>query len=258
MEKKRSGAVPLPKVSSQQAAGPGQRPNLKDCDACVDVIGDLIADVVHELRGPLGVMLTSVHLVQARIGEDDPASIRGLERIRRGIDRCDNIIGNLQDYSANTPLRAEPTGLDQWLRAAIHAHHPPQQLSLEFKPGLGEARVLIDREKLGRAVMVIIDNAVLAATGLDRDGRISVHTASRDGQLEIGVADNGTGIAEEYRDKVFDPFFSTRRGGVGLGLAIARRFVAQHGGEIVMEHPAAGGSSFRILLPMERVALQQG
>lgn len=125
-------------------------------------LGQLISTVVHELRSPLGAMLTSLHLVESRLGDADPAAKKGIERIRRSVRRCDDTITRLLDFSRYETLEPEPTRIDQWLRALFHNQSLPAGISLTFEPGLGDRRVKVDRDRLRRAVVHVIENAVQA------------------------------------------------------------------------------------------------
>jgi signal transduction histidine kinase len=213
-------------------------------------LGQLVSTVVHELRGPLGAMLTSVHLVESRIGDADPATKKGIERIRRGVRRCDDTITRLLDFSRHEALEPEPTRLDQWLRALFYDQALPDGVSLAFEPGLGDRRVAVDRDRFRRAVVNVIENASQAISDGGKPGHIEVRTRPDGGHVEIRVADNGPGIRDDHRAKIFEPFFSARRSGIGLRLPIARRIVEQHGGEIAVTiDPNGGDTCFVFSLP---------
>jgi len=215
------------------------------------ILGKLVSIVVHELRSPLGAMLTSLHLIENRVGNADPAVTKGLERIRRSVKRCDDTITRLLDYSRHEELEPEPTHLDQWLRALFHNQALPDDIALSFTPGLGDLCVTVDRERLRHAVTHVIENASLSIVEGGKPGHIEVRTRTDGGYAEIRIADNGLGIPEKCRAEIFEPFFSARRSGIGLGLPVARRIAELHGGSVVLESGAEGETSFVIALPLD-------
>lgn len=227
-------------------------------DARLAALGQLVSNTMHELRSPLGAMLTSLHLVEKRVGDADPATSKGLERIRRSVRRCDDIITRLLDYSRYEPLAPEPTSFDQWLRALFHAKTLPNGVSLEFDPGLGDRQVTIDRERLQRALDHVIENAAQAILDGGKPGRIAVSTMASGKSVEIRITDNGPGVPDEYRAGIFEPLFSTRSGGIGLGLPIARRIIEQHGGTMTLDSLPDQGTAVIVTLPMDAADPAEG
>lgn len=214
-------------------------------------LGQLVSNTMHELRGPLGAMLTSLHLVEKRVGDADPAARKGLERIHRSIRRCDDIITRLLDYSRYESLAPEPTRIDQWLRALLHVQAMPEGVSLEFDPGLGDRRGAVDRDRLQRALVHVIENAAQAIADGGKPGYIAVSTRAGGKSMEIRIADNGPGVPDECRADIFEPLFSGRSGRIGLGLPIARRIVEQHGGTIALDSHPDQGTTVIVTLPLD-------
>jgi signal transduction histidine kinase len=115
------------------------------------------------------------------------------------------------------------------------------------------ALVELDSGRLRRALGNIIDNAAQAFADAEKFGRaprIVLRSRVRDGGAEIDVADNGPGMAPEVLERAFEPLFSTRRYGTGLGLATTRQIIAQHGGTIALTSQLGKGTRVRILLPI--------
>lgn len=214
-------------------------------------LGQLVFSVAHELRSPLGAMLTSLHLVDSRVGAVDPVAKKGLDRIRRSVRRCDDIITRLLDYSRYEPLALEETGIDQWLQALFHTQSLPEGVTLSFRPGLGDGRFEIDRDQMWRVIVHIIENAAQAIGDGGKPGHIAVSTRAGGASLEIHIADNGPGVPEECRADIFEPLFSVRQAGIGLGLPIAKRIVEQHGGTIALDSPPGQGTSVTVTLPLD-------
>lgn len=213
------------------------------------LLGQLVSTVAHELRSPLGAILTSLHLVENRVGDDEPVK-KGLERIRRSVRRSDAIITNLLDYARYEPLALEETRIDQWLRAQFHAQTLPEGISLRFDPGFDNSSLKIDREKLYRAITNIFENAAQALHETGKGGQIAVSTRKAENSLKIRIADRGPGIPAEHREQIFEPFFSGRKAGIGLGLPLAKRMVEQHGGELSIDSVPDSETAFSITLPL--------
>lgn len=216
-------------------------------------LGTLVSTFAHELRSPLGAMLTSLHVVESRMGGADPAAKKGLDRIRRSVWRCDNIITRLLDYSRHEALVMEETGIDQWLRALFHGQSLPDGITLTFEPGLGDGRFRIDRDQMWRAIVHIIENAAQAILNGGTPGRIAASTRTVGKSIEIRIADTGPGVPEENRAKIFEPLFSGTQVGAGLGLPIAKRIVELHGGTISLDAPTGRETSVTITLPLGRI-----
>lgn len=214
------------------------------------MLGKLVTTVAHELRSPLGAILTSLHLVEIRMPDADTGAAKALDRIRRSVRRSDEVITELLDYSRYEPLAMEETWVDSWLRKRFHAQVLPQGISLRFDSGFGDGSHMVDREKLHRAMNCIIENAAQALRESGKGGQICVATSNAGDSLVIRITDEGPGIPEEYRDRVFEPYFSGRRAGTGLGLPLAKRIVEQHGGELSFESTPGETTSFEIRLPL--------
>ncbi len=108
--------------------------------------------------------------------------------------------------------------------------------------------VVCDEERLGRAFLNVITNAVQA---MPRGGKLNVRTHQSGDRVEIVFADDGEGIAPESLDRIFEPMFTTKLRGIGLGLTVVRRTVEQHGGEISVKSRPGQGATFTITLPRE-------
>jgi signal transduction histidine kinase len=122
---------------------------------------------------------------------------------------------------------------------------PGVELALDLPPGL--PAVEGDRRLLERAVLNLVENALQA---VGERGKIHVRTRATDSRVEVEVEDSGPGLDEEMRDRIFEPFFSTKTGGSGLGLALVKKTAQDHGGGVRLESPAGGHMRAILWLPV--------
>ena len=219
-------------------------------------LGRLVATVSHELRNPLGTIRNSVRYI--RMWDEASALGEVVERLERNVVRCDRIITELLDYSRDRPLVAEPLPIDSWLRNVIDEFSIPDDVALSWTPSADEPEVAIDATRLSLAITNILENACQAMEGMDRgDGpaeakRLSVTRLSVEDRIVIRISDSGIGIAPTDLDRIFEPFFSTKGFGVGLGLPLASSVVKQHGGDIEVNSEMDKGTAVTIWLPIDR------
>ena len=218
----------------------------------LSAMGSLTAKVARDLRDPLSTIRNSLVLVRGEALAETPAGARALDRIERSANRCDRIISDLIEYSHSTPLRCRAHTLDDWLRELAEdiVLQEPIMLRLDLR---APVLVELDPGRMRRALGNVIDNATQAlaeAGDRKRAPRIGLRSRTKAGNAIIEITDNGLGMAPEILTRVFEPLFSTRRHGTGLGLATTRQIVEQHGGAITLTSRPALGTRARILLPL--------
>lgn len=219
-------------------------------------LGQLTATVSHELRNPLGAIRPSLFLIKRRVEEGDERMRHAVERIERSVTRCDHIIDELLDFTRIRTLERETLPFDRWLEELLDEQPIPEGIALQLERGLAERRLSIDPHRLRRAVINVVENAIHALQEERPDDapageppRLTVATAERDGRIEIRVEDNGPGIPEEILPKVFEPLYSTKGFGVGLGLPTVKQILEQHGGDIEITTEHGRGTTMVLWLP---------
>lgn len=223
-------------------------------------LGHLTATVSHELRNPLGTIRNSAYTVREhmrRAGVRDAEA--ALDRLERALVRCDSIIQELLEYTRSHSLSPSATRLDRWVDSALDEMGPAPGVELERDLDSG-AYVRIDRDRFRRVLTNLVDNAMQAITGARSgapaegpiDGRVIVRTRSSADKVELQVSDTGPGIDPEALDDVFEPLFTTKSYGVGLGLPIVRQIVRMHGGEVELQTEPGEGTTFTCRLPRAR------
>ncbi|MCH7795253.1 MAG: PAS domain S-box protein [Proteobacteria bacterium] len=222
-------------------------------------LGQLTATVSHELRNPLGVIRTSNFIVRDGLNEITPRVQRALERIDRSVIRCDRIIDELLDFTRISGLEPEPTPIDAWLDLTLKEQALPAEITLRRDFGLAGTTVPFDRDRFRRAIINVFDNACQAMTGevgreaADADNAVlSVKTQRKNGRVEVIFEDRGPGIPADVLPRIFEPLFSTKGFGVGLGLPVVKRIMEQHGGGIEIDRAGTSGTRVCLWLPAER------
>ena len=211
-------------------------------------IGEVAAGIAHELRTPL----TSIRgFVQYLQGSTEPAEWREYgDIIVREVDGLNRIVSELLDLVRSRPLHAEPSDLNQIVRdTLLLARDSARAGRAEFLVELGEAlpQVEVDSGEIKQVLLNVLVNAIQALTG--GSGTVCIVTARHSKGVALSVADNGSGMSPAERERIFEPFFSTKPTGTGLGMAIARRIIERHKGSIEIETETGRGTTVTLILP---------
>ncbi len=215
----------------------------------ISTIGQVTATMAHELRNPLGAISNTIFVLRTAAGAN-PMLGRAADRMERSVSRCNKIIESLLDYTHARELKWERVPLDPWLGAVLDEVALPAGIALDRTFGASDAMVDIATDGLRRVVANLIENAIQALEeSADGDVR-RIHVSTRyDHGVDIVFEDTGSGIPAEILPQIFEPLFSTRSFGTGLGLPIARQVVDQHNGTIEVSSEVGRGTSVRVHLP---------
>jgi len=208
-------------------------------------LGEMSAVLAHELRNPLASLKGHAQLLAETLPEGDAAHGKA-ERVVRESIRLERLTNDLLDFVRTGELRRAPVD-PAALVGEVVAEVGAGRVDLTTAPELGSWS--LDGGRLGQALTNVITNAVQASP---EGARVDVAVARDGDQLAITVRDRGPGIAPGDEEAVFEPFHTRRVRGVGLGLAIARRVVEQHGGTITAGNHPDGGARFDLRLPPGR------
>ncbi|MGH9628717.1 MAG: two-component system sensor histidine kinase NtrB [Bryobacteraceae bacterium] len=213
-------------------------------------LGQLSAGLAHELRNPLGTMRASAEMLIRNVGEDNSIARELAGFIASEVDRTNSLVTRFLDFARPLRLKRVQTGLAEVMDHAIaelERHNPKYDVTVyrNYSPDIPP--LPIDAELMERVIYNLLLNAAQASPP---GGTVTVKTRLIDSEAEISVIDRGSGIAAEHLENVFNPFFTTKHGGVGLGLAIVSKIVDEHGGTIGVESGGGTGSVFRVYLPI--------
>lgn len=217
----------------------------------LSILGRLMASVAHELRNPLSTIRNTLHAIEEITREKGVAVDRQMARIERTIDRCDGIIDDLLDYAGSRDLSPSALALDSWIGEVLDRQKLPASITLERRLAAPGTVVPIDAERMRLAIGNLIENAAEAIVDAPEltERRIAVSTRLGT-SAEIVIADTGPGMPESVLARAFEPLFSTRAFGTGLGLPTVKRIIEQHGGDMAISSVPGAGTRVEIHLPI--------
>lgn len=225
---------------------------------------EMARQVAHEIKNPLTPMKLSVQHLQRRMGSDpqvDEDQRKSIKKITGNlIEQIDTLARIANEFSrfGRMPKRnLEQVDINQIILEAVGVYAEDKSLNIEHDLTGGSNIVLCDREETRRIFLNLIKNAKQA---MEEGGTVRLHSehlATEDGQMvQVSISDEGAGIPEELREKIFQPNFSTKTSGMGLGLAIVNRSIQEMGGSIHFVSsvdPEDHGTTFTIMLPRAKV-----
>lgn len=214
------------------------------------VLGQLTATVSHEIRNPLGTVANSLYLLKDALpGDDFPHLARPLQLAERNIERCDGIINDLLDFSRQRTIEKEAVAIDEWLVELLDELIFPADVNCHWLLN-SKTVVLIDSERLRRVMVNVITNALQAMDEVSvADKSLEIITMVADGRCEINVCDTGVGMSEEVMSRIFEPMFSTKNFGVGLGVPIIKNIMEGHGGGVIYQSSLDRGTTVTLWIP---------
>lgn len=221
-------------------------------------LGTLLAGFAHEVRNPLSTIGLNLQLVlEEFVDPETPRDKRTQKRlatVEAEVRRLQKILEEFLGFARAPEPKFAAVDLNARLQALVEFHEPELRelgVSLRFYPGNDVGRVPADWDHLQAAIVNLVRNAKDATPA---GGEILVSTMREGGHVTIRVTDTGTGMPPDVQARVFEPYFSTKRAGNGLGLPTVRRVVEEHGGTVTLQSEVGKGSQFSLRLPAGRNA----
>ncbi|MGC8849416.1 MAG: PAS domain S-box protein [Candidatus Bathyarchaeia archaeon] len=210
-------------------------------------VGSLAAQVGHDLRNPLTSISNAAYYLKMKLKDAGEKVKRMIEIILQEVDYADKILRDLLDFSKPLKPKLVPTNVTEVLEEALASVAKPRKIEVEkrFKP-VPEAPM--DPDMLKRAFSNIVQNAYEA---MPRGGKLTIEAEALEDSVKASFQDTGNGIPEEDLEKIFQPLFTTKAKGLGLGLATAKRIIEAHGGEVIVESKPGEGSKFTVKIPLK-------
>ena len=238
-------------------------------------LGTLTGHLAHEIRNPLSTIKVNLQLLAEDIamlaqaadrvrgegasgGEDEPGErlksyqrqLRKIETITKEADRLADTLTDFLRYAGKMELHPVRSDVNELVEELIDFYEP-QALShkVQIRHSLSKKRAVgrVDTDLLKQALLNIFINATQAMSG---GGELILRTAVQGDLVRIDIIDTGPGIGAEEQKRIFDPYYTTQRGGTGLGLPTCRRIIEEHGGRIELVSEQGKGSNFVITLPL--------
>jgi hypothetical protein len=219
-------------------------------------MGELAAGVAHEIRNPLAGIAGAIEIITKDFPKDHPDR-EVMEDLRQEVRRIEKVLNDMLAYAKPKPPQFGRADLKDTFARTLHLARQQTgskhvEFSIQVPPDLPAFRM--DSEQLHQVLLNLVLNGVQA---IEREGKITIaakfNAPGGPGQadlVEISVSDTGVGVPPESLERIFRPFYTTKRGGTGLGLSLCRRIIRQHGGTLSVESKLGKGSRFIIRLPM--------
>ncbi|RJO66687.1 MAG: sensor histidine kinase [Myxococcales bacterium] len=218
----------------------------------LQALGELTAGLAHEIKNPLASLKGSAEIIADEIPPSSPRR-RMVEIHKKELDRLNALLERFLNFARPGTFEASILSLCPLVDKTValaQAQARQRGITIQWQGAPEDVRLLGDPEKITQVVLNLLLNAIQATP----DGKtVSVSCGfETHGKRRLGfvaIRDQGPGVPEELREKIFNPFFSTKESGIGLGLSIASRIVDEHNGFIEVESAEDGGAVFRVLLP---------
>lgn len=205
-------------------------------------IGELSASMAHDMKNPLAVLKTASDVLKRKFSGHDDKVDKLFSNMDDGINRISHQIQDVLEYVRTTPMNITKTSLIQMIDTAISSLQIPSTTVIEFPKK--DVEINCDKQKMEIVFINLILNAVQAIG--EKPGKITFSTRDIGDSYEIGIENTGSSIPEELVEKIFEPLFTTKLQGTGLGLATCKNVIVQHGGSISVQN---NPTKFTIVFP---------
>jgi signal transduction histidine kinase len=213
-------------------------------------IGRLTAGVGHEVKNPINAIVVHLELMRNKLGDSDHRAMRHLEVIESEIQRLDRVVQTLVDFSRPVELQLKEQDLRRVVSAVLMlASAELETRDVHVESDLPDRPVMarVDSDLLKQALLNVVLNG---AQAMAEGGKLKVRLAEDGRMALLSIHDQGSGIPDDVRDKIFDLYFTTKKDGSGIGLAMTYRIVELHNGSIEVKSDATHGTTFILRFPL--------
>jgi len=215
----------------------------------LSAIGRIAAHMAHEIKNPLASISVGIEFIYSSLPDEDPKK-KHLGVILKEISRLDRLIKNLLSFARRPPLKRKRVNIKELIEEAIIFHgqeFKERNIKLNLNIPEYEIYAYVDEDQIKEVLENLIRNAMEA---MPEGGELTISASEKSGGIiSIVVEDTGTGIEPSELAHIFEPFYTTKKGGSGLGLPIVHRIIEDHGGKISVESEKGKGTKFIIDLP---------
>jgi signal transduction histidine kinase len=215
----------------------------------LETLGQLAGGVAHDLRNPIGVMSNGIFYLETVLGSSPPEVRDYLGMLREQVALSTKIIDDLLGFARISPADRQPVHLADLVSRQLERMPNRDRIRIETGFPAGLPSVEVDPVDIGQVVLNLVTNA---AQAMGDDGgvvRISAETWGTDG-VALRVSDDGRGIPAELHERIFEPLFTTKSRGIGLGLSVSRALVHANGGKISVLSEPGQGATFILTVPV--------
>jgi signal transduction histidine kinase len=227
----------------------------------LESLGVLAGGIAHDFNNLLTGILGSASLAATKIPADSPAAEQ-ISRVLAAAEKAAELTGKMLAYAGKGQILLVPCDLNRVIEEVLPLIRPSlgKSVSLELSPAPNLPAIEADLKQLQQVVVCLLTNAAEAgAQGIVvRTGAMAAGDSSESPTVFLEVKDDGAGMSEEVRSRIFDPFFSTKFTGRGLGLSAVAGIVRSHGGAIRVESASRRGSTFTVQFPVKRAGAEPG
>ena len=212
----------------------------------LSTIGQISGGIAHELRNPLGVISNSIYFLNMKINNKDVKVKKHLDIIKHELNTCNQIISDLLNFTKTESPNLKKVNINNLINHIINDMEIPKNIEIEKNFALETLNFFVDQRQIQQAFQNLILNAFQA---MPLGGILEIKTYKEENMINISFKDTGEGIVEENLKIIFEPLFTTKAKGFGLGLSIVKDIITRHNGMIDVESKINTGSTFIIKLP---------
>jgi two-component system, NtrC family, sensor histidine kinase HydH len=211
------------------------------------VLGQLAGSVGHELRNPLGVINNALYFLNMVLSDAEETVKEYLDLIASRVNEADKIVADLLNLSRTHVTIRQGMAVSSLVLETLQRHPPPEAVTVVTHMGTDLPLILVDSQQISQVLANLVTNAY---QGMPNGGALTISTDSEPTWVKLSVADTGVGIASGTMEKIFEPLYTTKAKGIGLGLAVSKNLVEVNGGTIEVESTEGQGAIFTITLPI--------
>ena len=226
----------------------------RDASQMRSAMSSIARGVAHEFKNPLNAIALRLELLRGRVAEEAPEAESDIDILTQEVARLDQVVKTFLDLNRPVTLEREAIQAGHLVNEVLQLVKPEAEqagIATELVNNGGPVNLCADEGLLRQALLNVVKNSIEAMPG---GGKLCVTVSQRGGDCEIAVADTGPGIPAEVSERIFDPYFSTKDRGSGIGLTLTMRAMRLHGGSVEVESTPGKGSTFRLCLPAEQAA----
>jgi C4-dicarboxylate-specific signal transduction histidine kinase len=211
-------------------------------------VGQVSSNIAHELRNPMAAIRNSVYFLRKNLHAEGKTK-EHLDIIDQQLSASDQVIERLLDITKGKELFLKSINLEKACVEAIEVIDSTNQIDFSFKSSLGKVRPRVDKLLFRQILANIFLNSV-QSTPENSLTKIQVQAMVKSEQIEVRITDNGEGISKDIIARVFNPLFTTKKDGFGLGLSLCKDLISRHGGEIAITESSSSGTVIQIKIPI--------